>query len=112
MGIPEKLKEYMDDHDMRQKELAADLGLPLSTLNGYLTGRRQIPHETLRLIAEKLGITMDYLYGLTDDSRRPFRLSKAERSLIQDFRQLSRDQKELIAQNIRFMQQQNRDRWG
>ena len=108
MGIPERLKEYMDDHDMRQKELAGKLDIPLSTLNGYLTGRRQMPHDILRMIAEKLEVTTDYLYGLTDDSQRPFRLSKAERDLIQGFRQLSRDQKELIAQNIRFMQQQNR----
>ena len=108
MCVPERLKEYMADHDIRQKELAGELDIPLSTLNGYLTGRRQMPHDLLRAAAERLKITTDYLYGLTDDSQRPLRLSRTERELIQGFRQLSRDQKELIVQNIRFMRQQDR----
>lgn len=107
MEVAERLREYLNDHDIQQKTLAGDLEMPPSTLNGYLTGQRQIPHDVLKKIADLYGITMDYFYGVTNDCDRPLRLSQMEKNVIQGFRTLTREQKELIAQNIRFMQQQN-----
>ncbi|MBO5340032.1 MAG: hypothetical protein J6A62_03445 [Oscillospiraceae bacterium] len=40
-------------------------------------------------------------------AERPLRLSQSEQRMVSAYRTLSKDQRELIAQNIRFMQEQN-----
>ena len=107
MSIHERLRDYMEDHDVRQKELAARLGIPKTTLNGYLTGKRQLPHEVVKKAARVLDITTDYLYGLTEVPQRPIALSQGERALVEQFRGLTREQRELILQTMRLMGEQN-----
>lgn len=112
MSIHERLREYLGDRDIRQKELAAALDIPKTTLSGYMTGKRQFPHEMVKKIAETLEITTDYLYGLTEDPKPPIALSRAERGLMETYRALSREQRELVLQTIRLMGEQNTRREG
>ena len=58
-----KLQEILDERDMMQKELAAELGLPKTTMHNYATGKRQADYDTLVRICDVLGVTMDYLFG-------------------------------------------------
>ena len=51
---------------------------------------------------------MDYLVGLSDSPHRPISLTNIEQNMVEQFRQLNADQQELILQNIRLMQEQNR----
>ena len=112
MSIHERLREYLGDRDIHQNELAAALDIPKTTLSGYMTGNRQFPHEVVQKIAKQLDITTDYLYGLTEDPKPPFALSRAERGLIETYRSLSREQRELVIQTIRLMGEQNTRREG
>ena len=107
MDIGSRIRDIIDDRDMKQKELASLLDIPISTLNGYMTGKHQFPPEVIKKVAETLSVTADYLLEITQAPQRPLTLSRGERVLVEDFRTLSREQKELILKNIRFMQEQN-----
>ncbi len=108
MNYGRKIKEMITDSDYKQKQIAKELSITESMLSSYLTGRHDIPVWVVVKFAEFFDVSTDYLLERTDARRPQPVLSERERDLIQGFRQLSRDQKELIAQNIRFMQQQNR----
>ena len=107
MDIKERIRSIIDDRDMTQKELAALLDIPPTTLNGYLTGRSHIPLDVLKQITVELNITADYLLGNTKNPARPFTLSPSEQQFVTILRTLSKEQRELIFQSLRLMQEQN-----
>jgi hypothetical protein len=72
-----------------------------------MTGRTKFPPEVIRLIAEELDTSSDYLLGLTDTAERPIRLSKTEKLMIKTLRTLYRDQQEAVHNQIQFFQKQN-----
>lgn len=49
-----------------QKELARRVFTTPSTISNYCVGRSQPPLETLANIARELGVSTDYLFGLTE----------------------------------------------
>lgn len=107
MDIGCRIHNIIDDKDITQKELARRLDIPISTLNGYMTGKHQFPPEVIKAVAETLNVTADYLLEIARDPLRPMSLSCMERTLVEGFRTLSKEQKELILKNIHFMQEQN-----
>lgn len=107
MDYQTRIKALIEDTDTRQKALAAALDLNQSTLSNYVTGRTSTPPETIAKIARYFHVTTDYLLGLTDDPNPPYPVSPSERALLERFRGLSKEQKELILQNVEFMFQQN-----
>ena len=108
MDVARLIRDLMTDRDIRGKTLAQALGLPQSTLSGYLCGSRSIPYDVLVQIADYLQVSTDYLLGRTEIPHIPLRLSDSERRLILDLRTLNPDQKAVAAQNIKFMADQNR----
>ena len=109
MDVAERIRDIIDDQDMAQKELAMRLDIRYTTLNNYLKKYNRVPLEVLRSIAVELNVTTDYLFDLAKSPERPLSLNNTERKLIENFRSLSKSQKELILQNIIFMQNQNRN---
>ena len=107
MHYRERLKEWIDDHDLKQKVLAKELNISESVISNYLTGRSHVPVEMLVKMSEHFGVSVDYLVGVTDDPTPLMRFSKTERQLVEAFRTLTQQQKELILHNIQFMQEQN-----
>ena len=102
-----RAKEWITDHDVKQKALAKEFHVTETMLSNYLTGRNDMPVAVLVKIAQRFDISMDYLVGLCDEPEQPMSLSEGERALVSAYRTLSREQRELIAQNIHFMQEQN-----
>ena len=109
MDVSARIRDIIDDRDMTQKELALRLDIRYTTLNNYLKKYNRVPLEVLRSIAVELNVTTDYLFDLAKSPERPLSLNNTERKLIENFRSLSKSQKELILQNIIFMQNQNRN---
>ena len=107
MHYRDRLKEWISDHDLKQKALAKDMDISESVMSHYLTGRTQVPIEMLVKLSKHFGVGVDYLAGTTDDPTLQLQLSKSERHMIECFRTLSQQQKELILQNVQFMQEQN-----
>lgn len=107
MNYGARIKALIDDNDIKQKRLAAALNLTESTLSNYITGRTNIPPDVLVAIADYFSVTVDYLLGHSDNPLPPFSTSPSEQGLIERFRTLSREQKELILQNVDLMSRQN-----
>ncbi|MCI9310280.1 MAG: helix-turn-helix transcriptional regulator [Lawsonibacter sp.] len=108
MHYRDRLREWISDHDLKQKKLAGELDITESVISNYMTGRSQMPIEMLVKMADHFGVSVDYLAGVSDNPEPPVRLSTTEQQLVQAFRTLTPLQKELILQNVQFMQEQNR----
>ncbi len=101
------MKEWITDHDIRQKALAKEFHVTESMMSHYMTGRHEITVDVLVKFASYSGLSMDYLVGLTDDPNPPYPVSSSERAMLEHFRSLSKEQKELVQQSIELMFQQN-----
>ena len=62
-----RLKDLREDNDLKQKEIAAFLGIDQRVYSNYETGRREIPVHLLLKLAEYYHTRTDYILGLTDD---------------------------------------------
>lgn len=109
MDVANKIRTVIGDRDITQKALSQRLNIPYSTLNGYLKRYNRVPLDVIHDIAVELDITTDYLFELSKTPERPCALNRTEQRLVENFRTLSKSQKELILQNIAFMQAQNRN---
>lgn len=108
MDYVTRAKNQITDSDIKQKKLAQEFHVSEAALSNYLTGRSDMPVDILVKIARYFNLSMDYLVGLSDEPHPSMTLNKNEQDMIQHFRQLSKDQRELILHNIQFMLEQNR----
>lgn len=58
-----RLREVREDLNLMQKEMAQKLNMPITTYNGYETGKRSPSLEILRNISDILDVSIDYLLG-------------------------------------------------
>ncbi len=108
MSYGSRMKEWITDHDIRQKALAKEFHVTESMMSHYMTGLNEVTVDVLVKFAMREGLSVDYLVGLTDDPKPPFPVSASEREMLNGFRALSKEQRELIVKNIAIMQEQNR----
>lgn len=59
----ERLRKELKNKNMTQAELAEKLGIAQPTLNHYINDRREATYDRLILMADILGVTVDYLIG-------------------------------------------------
>lgn len=108
MGPGARAKVLVTDGDVKQKKLAEAIGISEAKLSHYLNERYEMPTHVLAAIAAYFRVSADYLLGLTDIPEMPSPIAKPEQQLVENFRTLTGDQKELIARTIAVMQEQNR----
>ena len=63
----ERIRALREDKDIRQRELAAYLGISQTTYSDYETGELNIPIPALIKLAEYYDTSIDYLLELTDN---------------------------------------------
>ena len=63
--IGNMIRILREEKGKKQETLAEDLGIERTTLSNYEIGRRAIPLDILKKVAEKLNTSTDYLLGLT-----------------------------------------------
>ncbi len=108
MSYGSRMKEWITDHDILQKTLAKEFHVTESMMSHYMRGANEVTVDVLVKFAMREGLSVDYLVGLTDDPQPPFPVSASEREMLNGFRALSKEQRELIVKNIAIMQEQNR----
>jgi len=64
-----RLRDLREDHDLVQKEVAAQLGIDQRVYSNYETGKREIPVRHLLRLATIYGTSVDYILGLTNQSK-------------------------------------------
>ena len=64
-----RVKNLIKAHNVSQEKFAAHLGMPLSTLKGWIFHNRIPDVESAFVMAAALGVTVDYLvYGKENDT--------------------------------------------
>jgi transcriptional regulator with XRE-family HTH domain len=66
-----RLRELRAQKKLRQKDLAAKLGVAQTTVANYEQGSRFPGETTLEKIADFFDVSMDYLLGRAESSLRP-----------------------------------------
>lgn len=62
-GFPSKLKKARIDTGFTLREIGKELNMPYSTIANYETGRTQPDIETLGILADFYGVSVDWLIG-------------------------------------------------
>lgn len=63
----ERIRELREDHCLKQRDLARLLHCTQVCYSNYETGKRDIPTDVLRVLAEFYHTSTDYLLGMTDE---------------------------------------------
>lgn len=102
MTFGEKLYEILENKELSQKEFAKMMNVSPSTLNCYIKDKRQPDIETLKIIASKLNVSLDFLLDY-DNSKTA--LTVKELSLISKIRKMNNSQKEIIYDLVNIINQ-------
>ena len=62
----QRIRDLREDRDLKQKEVAAMLGMSQTGYSKYETGENDIPTQVLIKLADFYGTSIDYLLGRTD----------------------------------------------
>ena len=62
----ERLKEVLVENNLSQAKLAETIDMSPSVVSNYCTGKREPTLDGLMRICRELGVSADYLLGLTD----------------------------------------------
>lgn len=74
-SFPSKLKQARKLAGFTQREVTAETGIKQATLAGYEIGRTQPDIETIGILADFYGISVDWLFG-TKGEKKPHKLEK------------------------------------
>ena len=70
-----RIRDLREDHDRKQRELAAYLNCSQVCYSNYEIGKRDIPTDILIRLAAYYDTSIDYLLGVTD-VREPYPKTK------------------------------------
>lgn len=62
-----RLRDLREDADLKQKEIAAILGIDQRIYSNYEIGKREIPTHLLIKLADYYKTTTDYILGRTNN---------------------------------------------
>ena len=66
-----RLKELREGANLTQKQMAEKLNCGQTGYSNYELGLRDVPNETLCLLADIFKVSTDYLLGRTDNPKPP-----------------------------------------
>lgn len=99
----ERVAELSAEKGVSGSRVCLDLGLSKSTLSDIKSGRKKgVSAETAQKFASYFGVTVGYLLGDEEKSSpsEP-QLTEGERTLLNLFRQVPKEQQEMVLQMIR-----------
>lgn len=65
--FPERLRKAREYRGLNQAELAQKAGMQPSAISHFETGNRKPSFDNLRILADSLDVTTDYLLGRVDE---------------------------------------------
>ena len=65
----ERIRNFREDRDLTQKQVAEMLGMSQTGYSKYETGENDIPTQILIRLADYYNTTTDYLLGRTDNPK-------------------------------------------
>ncbi len=104
MRFGDILRELLEERELTQKQLAADLHLVSSTLGNYIRNIREPDYLTLRSLADYFGVSTDYLL----DHHPCTASTHAEDAVLELFRALPEEQRELYLEQGQLLPRHSR----
>lgn len=88
--LEKRLKETREKLELKEKEIALILGVSNKTVSGYETGYDTIPMKNLINYANAFNLSLDYLFGLTDENKSYLPVIINKRAIGQNLKELRR----------------------
>ena len=63
----ERLQQLKQEQNLRQKDIAEEVGIPLRTYQRYEYGERQPTADVLVALADYFNVSIDYIVGRTNN---------------------------------------------
>ena len=105
MKFGDVLRELLEEQNLSQKQLAAELNISASALGNYIRNNREPDFEILKRIARYFCVSTDFLLNYQSNSRSDYR----DQKLLQIFHSLTDEQKDLfIEQGKLFIRSNSR----
>ena len=101
--FPERLRAARKLKKMEQAELAAEAGLPATSISHFEAGARKPSFDNLRRLAQALKVTSDYLLGQVDDPG----MSLAADPLYRDMQKLTAQDRKFAEEMLTFLANRN-----
>lgn len=89
----------IDERDITQKQLAADLKIPASTLGGYVQGTSEPDFSILKELCRYFTVSADYFLDISASVEQ----TDKEMDLLRLFRTLTDEQKELYLEQGKLL---------
>ena len=64
-----RLKDLREDHDLKQEDVAKILNISQTNYSKYELGKIKIPINSLIVLANFYNTSIDYLLGITNESK-------------------------------------------
>lgn len=104
-----RLKQLRSERGISQAALARKLNISQSTVGGWETCQREPTLQGIESIADVFGVTIDYLFGLTDNplslikSETPYvEVTPFEKRIIDTYRALPEVEQMMICRMLRI----------
>ena len=104
MNFGDVLRNLLEERDITQKKLAADLNIAQSTIGGYVLNRSEPDFETLKKIAKYFDTSIDYLL----DYHAGNTATHEEDDLLRVFRSLTPEQRDFLRQQNKIFIRRNK----
>lgn len=101
--FPERLKELRKSRNISQQKLGAYLNYGYTAIANYESGRNEPSFDTLIKIAAFFSVTVDYLIGVSDEPRIMNDLSISEVQLLEIYRRLNEENRQIIMEMIEIV---------
>ena len=64
--VAERIRELMKEENLTQVKLAAQIGVKQNTISAWLAGKKEPCIASLWALADRFGVSVDYLIGRTE----------------------------------------------
>jgi len=92
----DNLRKYIDGKGIDQKDLAVDTGITPASISRWMTGKAEPDVANVLKIVATLGVSIDYLFGLTDIKTPGAKLSPEQTLLIRYYNRMSSRDKKIV----------------
>lgn len=65
-----RIRDLREDHDLKQKDVAAVLNCSQQVYSNYELGQRDIPTAVLIKLSQLYSVSVDYILGLTTNPKQ------------------------------------------
>lgn len=103
MNFSIRLENLLEEENLTQKQLALDLHIASSTINGYVKNNREPDFTMLVRLARYFNVSTDYLLGISPEKKpAPSSLRPDQARLLHLYDSLIPDRQELLIEQACF----------